>query len=755
MKIHQFLALIVLSLATVSGARGAVLAGPITNAVSGHIYYLLSANSWTASEAEARGLGGHLVTIDDAAENRWVLDTFFFLTGVHYSSLWIGLNDAAHAGQFVWANGEPVTFTNWYPGVGGEDYAAIRHPTENWPLGSWKSLSDNSGLQDPAAPTYGVVELTVAVTLPADQFIPGSARLNGLANPGGSPTSVWFEWGTSLAYGNTTPSQFVGAESNFVTFSNVLIGLVSKTDYHFRTRASNAFGFFAGVDKIFNLNAQLPLVTTLAADPLSYTSARLKGQANPHNWPTAAWFEWGTTTNYGNSVGMQDIGQGSSASYLNGVLDGLATGPIYHYRLVATNAFGLVYGADQTINLSVIPTKITWTGVDASGYWSAPANWFPAGVPTNGADLVFPGASPADMISTNDLIDGLFRSITFEPASRHTIRGNSIMLTNRANAVVNNGTNVIACDLAFTGTTSTPGFGSPTIRGSRFNAELTVVGNVGGGALSVAGVRMVIRGQFTGGSIRLFAADLALYGDNPNPVSLETQVSTIFIQGLQPNLDINMQFEMESASASHLSGDGVIGDVTGGFGHIALDSVLSAKTVILNNWLDIHLNGTNVGEYGKLVASGDVRLSGGHLLPSPGFNPLPGQVFTILEKTSPGPILGRFGGTGEFLGPEGTITYLNGIPGRISYVGGDGNEVTLTVVALVPIVIGAIQRSYGTQSVFSYSADIGLRYEVERSTTLSNWATIWSNTANVNPMTFTDVATNGMNFYRIRRLPGP
>src|SRR2546422_5156368 len=82
MKIQHLMALVVLSLATVSGVRAAVLAGPITNATSRHVYYLLSTNTWTASEAEARGLGGHLVTIDDAVENQWVVDTFFFLTGV-------------------------------------------------------------------------------------------------------------------------------------------------------------------------------------------------------------------------------------------------------------------------------------------------------------------------------------------------------------------------------------------------------------------------------------------------------------------------------------------------------------------------------------------------------------------------------------------------------------------------------------------------------------------------------------------------
>jgi hypothetical protein len=45
-------------------------------------------------------------------------------------------------------------------------------------------------------------------------------------------------------------------------------------------------------------------------------------------------------------------------SNLNVVLDGLMGGPTYHYRLVATNAFGAVYGADQTFSLGFVPIPI-------------------------------------------------------------------------------------------------------------------------------------------------------------------------------------------------------------------------------------------------------------------------------------------------------------------------------------------------------------------------------------------------------------
>src|SRR6267143_26747 len=169
------------------------------------------------------------------------------------------------------------------------------------------------------------------------------------------------------------------------------------------------------------------------------------------------------------------------------------------------------------------PTNITWTGADPSGYWSAPANWSPPGVPVNGNDLVFPGGlPPGDMVSTNDLTGSIFRSITFGGASRYTIRGNPITLTNRANVIINSGTNVIACDLTFSGTPSTPQYGVVSIRGqiapSGVVSELTVIGNVGGGSLYARLERLVINGQFTGGTVRVWGGTLALYGNNPSAV---------------------------------------------------------------------------------------------------------------------------------------------------------------------------------------------------------------------------------------------
>jgi len=143
----------------------AVLTGPITNPANGHQYYLLEQDTWTNSEAEAVTLGGHLATINDAAENQWVYDTFANF-GSTDRNLWIGFDDVASEGSFVWSSGEPVTFTKWAPGQpnntgGNEDYAHFWAPSVVAVLGidegSW---NDNDNLADTTGGRpFGVVEV--------------------------------------------------------------------------------------------------------------------------------------------------------------------------------------------------------------------------------------------------------------------------------------------------------------------------------------------------------------------------------------------------------------------------------------------------------------------------------------------------------------------------------------------------------------------------------------------------------------------
>ncbi|MEM9089813.1 MAG: DUF4347 domain-containing protein [Cyanobacteria bacterium P01_F01_bin.53] len=99
---------------------------------NGNTYQLTSggAKTWKAAQAEAEALGGNLVTINNGAEEAWLKQTF------GTEGLWIGINDIAAEGQFQWASGEAVTYTNWAPGEpnnggGSQDYGWMNYGGSN------------------------------------------------------------------------------------------------------------------------------------------------------------------------------------------------------------------------------------------------------------------------------------------------------------------------------------------------------------------------------------------------------------------------------------------------------------------------------------------------------------------------------------------------------------------------------------------------------------------------------------------------
>ena len=142
-----------------------VLTGPVTDPANGHLYYLLSTDNWTNSESYALTLGGHLATINDAAENAWVYSTFSSFGGDDNRALWIGFTDQAGPDNaYVWASGEAVTYTNWsagQPNNGGggppESYAHMWWPSSGL-NGQWNDYQ-NLTVVDNSVPLYGVVEV--------------------------------------------------------------------------------------------------------------------------------------------------------------------------------------------------------------------------------------------------------------------------------------------------------------------------------------------------------------------------------------------------------------------------------------------------------------------------------------------------------------------------------------------------------------------------------------------------------------------
>jgi hypothetical protein len=100
----------------------------------------------------------------------------------------------------------------------------------------------------------------------------------------------------------------------------------------------------------------VPYEVTLPVSGVSLTQATLNGLVNPNALETQAWFEWGSTTNYGNRTTVTNLGNGTHIVPLSTFLNGLSLNLTYHFRLVASNSLGAVYGNDFTFSLATAST---------------------------------------------------------------------------------------------------------------------------------------------------------------------------------------------------------------------------------------------------------------------------------------------------------------------------------------------------------------------------------------------------------------
>ncbi|MBA7558434.1 hypothetical protein ES708_00037 [subsurface metagenome] len=240
-----------------------------------------------------------------------------------------------------------------------EDIYDFVHPKHSWAVVGCDGAGIVEGeIQDVRIDFFSIGKVWVLVlptvtTNQATSIGLSTATFNGtLVDDGHEPCVCGFEWGETIAYGNTTPTE---SRTTGQTFSQGISGLLPGHTYHFRAFATNSAGTSYGADRTFTIPLATPTITTDAATGLGAMAATLNGTLdNDGGEACDCSFEWGLDTGYGTTTPIQSKTTGQPFSQ---VIHGLFPGTTYHFRAFAANSVGMSYGADRSFTTALVIRK--------------------------------------------------------------------------------------------------------------------------------------------------------------------------------------------------------------------------------------------------------------------------------------------------------------------------------------------------------------------------------------------------------------
>lgn len=338
----------------------------------------------------------------------------------------------------------------------------------------------------------------------------------------------------------------------------------------------------------------------------------------------------------------------------------------------------------------------SWTGT-VSNVWSNAGNWTAGGPPTGAQiatfDANFTGANQpqiqaATAVGELHMATGVTQNVTISASAANILTINGVagtgILIDNANAFTlditarvalgntqtwtNNSGNlftVSGATVAFTGNNdvlTVNGTGDTFISATITGGMGTALVKGDSGTLTLAGDNSTYQGGTTVNGGTLLVNNTAGSGTGSGAVTVNT-TGTLGGTGI-------------ISGAVTVSAGGNIAPGNGGNNTGTLQT--GALTLAAASNFRVDINGTAAGTFDQIqVNAGAVTVTNSNLVVTVGTLLMNGQTFTILNKVSGGAITGTFAGIPQ----GGTVVGSDGTVFQVSYTGGTGNDVVLTVIA--------------------------------------------------------------------------
>ncbi len=230
-------------------------------------------------------------------------------------------------------------------------YRAVAQNANGRVNGSVSSFTTTITVPVPGNPP--TAETTAATNIDTDE-----ATLTGRVNSQGSKTYYWFEYGNSLALGNTTASSTT-SDSGTISVTKDVSGLNDDTVYYFRLNAQNGYGTVNGPIRSFTTKTTTPppapqgdepTADTDPATSISAGGATLNGHVNPNGSETTYWFEYGRASllgvfNLTEKTAEKSAGAAKASKAVSTAISGLDDDATYYFRIVTKNKYGTDSGS--------------------------------------------------------------------------------------------------------------------------------------------------------------------------------------------------------------------------------------------------------------------------------------------------------------------------------------------------------------------------------------------------------------------------